>query len=117
MLVSYDEAPELYEALYKSEEEFEEVYEKVSRKRIKKKFVKARDLLAEIITQRAETGRIYMFFADNANKHTPFKDVIYQSNLCQEIFLPTKAFHNMTDLFTGENTEDQELALCFLSLL
>lgn len=56
-----------------------------------------------------------MFFADNANKHTPFKDVIYQSNLCQEIFLPTKAFHNMTDLFTGENTEDQELALCFLS--
>lgn len=115
MLVSYDEAPELYEALYKSEEEFEEVYEKVSRKRIKKKFVKARDLLAEIITQRAETGRIYMFFADNANRHTPFKDVIYQSNLCQEIFLPTKAFHNMTDLFTGENTEDQELALCFLS--
>lgn len=82
MLVSCDDAPELYEALYKTEEEFDEVYEKVSRKRIKKKFVKARDLLAEIITQRAETGRIYMFFADNVNNHTPFKDTIYQSNLC-----------------------------------
>lgn len=115
MLVSCDEAPELYEALYKSEEEFEAVYDKVSRKRIKKKFVKARDLLTEIIIQRAETGRIYMFFADNVNNHTPFKDTVYQSNLCQEIFLPTKAFHKMTDLFTGENTEDQELALCFLS--
>lgn len=115
MLVSYDEAPELYEALYKSEEEFEQVYDKVSRKRIKKKFVKARDLLEEIIIQRAETGRIYMFFADNVNNHTPFKDTIYQSNLCQEIFLPTKAFQNMGDLESGENTEDQELALCFLS--
>ena len=115
MLVSFDEAPELYEALYKSEEEFEQVYEKVSRKRIKKKIVKARDLLVEIIKQRVETGRIYVFFADNANIHNPFYDTVWQSNLCQEIFLPTKAFHKMTDLFTGENTEDQELALCFLS--
>lgn len=115
MLVSCDDAPELYEALYKSEEEFDEVYDRVSRKRIKKKFVKARDLLTEIIIQRAETGRIYMFFADNVNNHTPFIDTVYQSNLCQEIFLPTKAFHKMTDLFTGDNTEDQELALCFLS--
>ncbi|HBC8515218.1 TPA: ribonucleoside-diphosphate reductase subunit alpha [Escherichia coli] len=115
MLVSCDDAPELYEALYKSEEEFDAVYDKVSRRRIKKKFVKARDLLTEIIVQRAETGRIYMFFADNVNNHTPFLDTVYQSNLCQEIFLPTKAFHSMPDLFTGENTEDQELALCFLS--
>ena len=115
MLVSCDDAPELYEALYKSEEEFDAVYDKVSRRHIKKKFVKARDLLTEIIIQRAETGRIYMFFADNVNNHTPFIDTVYQSNLCQEIFLPTKAFHKMTDLFTGDNTEDQELALCFLS--
>lgn len=82
MLVSFDEAPELYEALYKGVDEFEEVYDKVSRKRIKKKFVKARDMLQEIIKQRLETGRIYLFFADNANTHTPFKETIYQSNLC-----------------------------------
>lgn len=115
MLVSCDDAPELYEALYLSEEEFEAVYERVSRKRIKKKMVKARDLLSEIIVQRAETGRIYIFFADNVNHHTPFNDTIYQSNLCQEIFLPTKAFQKMSDLDTGENTDTQELALCFLS--
>ncbi|WNL63258.1 ribonucleotide reductase of class Ia (aerobic), alpha subunit [Citrobacter phage Tr1] len=115
MLVSYDEAPELYAALYESEEVFDAVYDKVSRKRIKKKIVKARDLLSEIIVQRAETGRVYMFFADNVNGHTPFLDTIFQSNLCQEIFLPTKSFDKMMDLFTGENTENQELALCFLS--
>lgn len=116
MLVSYDEAPELYEALYGPEDKFEETYEAVSRKRLKtKKFVKARDILSEIIKQRAETGRIYLFFADNVNKHTPFKDTVYQSNLCQEIFLPTKPFENIQDLYTGDNVENQELALCFLS--
>lgn len=115
MLVSCDEAPELYEALYKSETEFEAIYEKTSKKKIKKTFVSARDMLVEIIKQRAESGRVYIFFADNANKHTPFKDTIYQSNLCQEIFLPTKPFHKMTDLFTGDNQEESELALCFLS--
>jgi len=115
MLVSVNDAPELYEAMYAPEEEFEEVYERVSRKRIKKTIVKARDMLVEIIKQRAETGRIYIFFADNVNRHTPFLDLIYQSNLCQEIFLPTKAFQKMSDLDTGENTDTSELALCFLA--
>lgn len=82
MLVSVDEAPELYEAMYKSEEEFEAVFDAVSRRHIKKKVVQARDMLQEIIRQRAETGRIYIFYADNANRHTPFKDTIFQSNLC-----------------------------------
>lgn len=82
MQVSYHEAPELYEAMYKTEEEFEEVYAKVSRKRIKKKFVNAQKMLLDIVKQRFETGRIYLLFADNVNKHTPFKDTIYQSNLC-----------------------------------
>ena len=117
MLVSVDEAPELYEAMYKSEEEFEAVFDAVSRRRIKKKVVQARDMLQEIIRQRAETGRIYIFYADNANRHTPFKDTIFQSNLCQEIFLPTKAFQKMSDLDTGENLDESELALCFLSSL
>lgn len=116
MLVSYDEAPELYEAMYKDEEEFEKVYEKVSKKRsVKKKIVKAQSMLLDIIRQRAETGRIYIFFADNANKHTPFKETIYQSNLCQEIFLPTKPFSSLENLYSGENIEDGEVALCFLS--
>lgn len=116
MLVSYDEAPELYEALYAPEDQFEAVFDKVSRKRLKtKKMVKARGLLEEIIKQRAETGRIYLFFADNVNNHTPFKDIVYQSNLCQEIFLPTKPFQKMSDLETGENLDSSELALCFLS--
>ena len=115
MLVSYHEAPELYEAMYKSEEEFEAVYDKVSRKRIKKKFVNAQKMLLDIVKQRFETGRIYLFFADNVNKHTPFKDTVYQSNLCQEIMLPTKPFHSMENLYSGKDLDDGEVALCFLS--
>lgn len=115
MLVSYKDAPELYDAMYLDESTFEEVYDKVSRKRINKKVVKARDMLQEIINQQLATGRIYLFFADNVNKHTPFKDTVWQSNLCQEVFLPTKPFYNMSDLDTGANTDKSELALCFLA--
>lgn len=117
MLVSYDDAPELYEALYKPEEVFDEVYEKVSRKRIKKTIVNAQKMLLDIVKQRYETGRIYLFFADNANTHTPFKETIYQSNLCQEIFLPTKPFHSVANLYSGEDINDGEVALCFLSAI
>jgi ribonucleoside-diphosphate reductase alpha chain len=116
MLVSYDEAPELYEALYKSEEEFEVIYEKIKNKRkVKKTFINAQFLLKEIVKQRAETGRIYFFFANNVNKHTPFKETIYQTNLCVEVFLPTKPFHSMENLYTGADINDGEVALCFLS--
>lgn len=115
MLVSYKDAPELYDAMYEGEEKFEAVYDKVSRKRITKKIVKARDMLQEIINQQLATGRIYLFFADNVNMHTPFKDTVWQSNLCQEVFLPTKPFYNISDLDTGENTDKSELALCFLA--
>ena len=31
---------------------------------------------------RQETGRVYAWFADNANSHTTFKDSIHSSNLC-----------------------------------
>lgn len=61
--------------------------------------VKARDILRDVLVQSLETGRIYLFFTDNNNTHTPHNDTIYNSNLCCEISLPTKPFETYSDLY------------------
>lgn len=61
--------------------------------------VKARDILRDVLVQSLETGRIYLFFTDNNNTHTPYNDTIYNSNLCCEISLPTKPFETYSDLY------------------
>ncbi len=81
-----------------------------------KTWVKARDLALEIITQRAETGRLYVYWPDEMNRHTPFPETIYSSNLCQEICLPTKGYKDMRNIF-DTFADDGEVALCFLSSL
>lgn len=55
------------------------------------------------MVNRQETGRIYPFFTDNANKQTPFKDTIYSSNLCSEVFLPTKGYENSEKLYKASD--------------
>ena len=44
--------------------------------------VKASDLFSNGMNNRLSTGRLYVHFADTANKQTPYKDIIYSSNLC-----------------------------------
>lgn len=113
MLVSFQEAPELHHAMCTMD--FEEVYNKVKADTsIKKKYVNARWLLREIIVQRIETGRIYIHWLDQANKHTPFKDSINSSNLCMEINLPTNEYQTMDELY-GHTESSGEIALCFLA--
>jgi ribonucleoside-diphosphate reductase alpha chain len=73
----------------------------------------------------AETGNLYIFFDENSNEQSPFKDKIHQSNLCQEIHLPTKAAKfvgdeltlNVSDqtYTTSTTTTTGHLALCNLS--
>jgi ribonucleoside-diphosphate reductase alpha chain len=63
-----------------------------------------------ILKERTDTGRIYLVFIDNVQKQGPFDtsvDPIYQSNLCQEILLPTKTFKRLDD-------EEGRIALCTL---
>jgi ribonucleotide reductase alpha subunit len=53
-----------------------------------------------ILKERTDTGRIYLVFIDNVINQGPFDtklDPIYQSNLCQEILLPTKPFQRIED--------------------
>jgi ribonucleoside-diphosphate reductase alpha chain len=78
---SYADQPELYEAQYlKDNTVFEKLYTEYAK--TAKVKLNARDVAMGALQQAYETGVQYLHFTDAMNKHTPFKDVIYQSNLC-----------------------------------
>lgn len=80
LLVSQAVAPDLYEALFSEDiSKFELLLEKYWDKGVR---VKARDIAMKFLTQSVETGRKYLFNVEEVNRHTPFKDPIYSSNLC-----------------------------------
>ena len=83
-------------------------YEKDSS--IKKKTIKAQELILDLLKERAETGRIYIMNIDHCNSHSSFKDKVHMSNLCQEITLPTKPLQHIDD-------PEGEIALCILSAI
>ena len=97
-----NEVPDLYEAFYSNIKKFEELYVKYEkRKDLRKKVMNAEDVFkGGILKERTDTGRIYLTFIDNVQNQGPFDtetDPIYQSNLCQEILLPTRSFKRLDD--------------------
>ena len=111
-LFSPGDVPELYEAFFKDQDKFKELYEKAERStKLRKKKVKALDLFSSFIRERKDTGRIYLQNVDHANTHSAFLEdiaTVYQSNLCQEIDLPTTPLNDIHD-------ENGRIALCTLS--
>jgi ribonucleoside-diphosphate reductase alpha chain len=106
------EVPDLYEAYYRDSDEFEKLYLNYEKHpTVKKKVISAEDLIKNgILKERTDTGRIYLVNIDNVIKQGPFDttlDPIYQSNLCQEILLPTRPFQRIED-------ETGRIALCTL---
>jgi ribonucleoside-diphosphate reductase alpha chain len=96
------DVPDLYEAYYRDSAEFEKLYLKYEAdKSIKKKVLSAEEIFKNgILKERTDTGRIYLVNIDNVINQGPFDaktDPIYQSNLCQEILLPTKPFQRIED--------------------
>jgi ribonucleoside-diphosphate reductase alpha chain len=95
------QVPDLYEAFYRSVEEFESLYVKYeAATNLNKKTVTAEWLIGSILKERTDTGRIYLVNIDNVINQGPFDsttDPIYQSNLCSEILLPTKPFQRLED--------------------
>lgn len=82
-LFSYYHAPDLYESMYSSDQDyFEELYEKFLASNLPRKMVSARKIVLNALTEAFETGRHYEHFTDHLNTHTPFKDKIYSGNLC-----------------------------------
>ena len=106
------EVPDLYEAYYRNSAEFEKLYLKYEAdKTTKKKVLSAEDIFKNgILKERTDTGRIYLVNIDNVINQGPFDtrtDPIYQSNLCQEILLPTRPFQRIED-------PEGRIALCTL---
>ena len=106
------EVPDLYEAYYRDSKEFERLYLRYEQDKTKKKKVLSADEIFKngILKERTDTGRIYLVNIDNVISQGPFdttSDPIYQSNLCQEILLPTKPFQRIED-------PEGRIALCTL---
>ena len=109
------EVPDLYEAYYRDTDEFEKLYLKYEQSTtVKKKTLSADEIFKNgILKERTDTGRIYLVNIDNVINQGPFDtkvDPIYQSNLCQEILLPTKPFQRIED-------PEGRIALCTLGSL
>ena len=111
-LFSPNDVPELYDSFFNDQDKFKELYEKAERMTsIRKKSIPALELFSNFVTERKDTGRIYLMNVDHANTHGAFlEDVapIKQSNLCCEIDLPTKPL-------TSINDDEGEISLCTLS--
>jgi ribonucleoside-diphosphate reductase alpha chain len=71
--------------------------------KVMKKTIPANEYFSKLMSERFETGRIYIMFADTVNKQTPFNESIYMTNLCTEILLastPMGDDHSMLPLCT-----------------
>lgn len=104
----------LYDVYFNDQELFEKLYvEAENNPLIPKKTIKATELFTLLMSERANTGRIYIMNVDHANTHSSFIEkeaTIYTSNLCLEITLPIKPLNNILD-------EEGEIALCTLGAL
>lgn len=90
-LFSPEEVPSLCENYKYSDVDFRRVYEGYEKEEgRRKKEVDALQLLKDIARERYETGRVYVYFMDNANQYSAFEESIFSPNLCQEVFLPTR---------------------------
>ncbi len=108
-LFSPHDVPGLYDSF--GLPEFDSLYVQYEKDpTIKKKTIKAQELILNLLKERAETGRVYIMNIDHCNSHSSFKDKVNMSNLCQEITLPTDPLQHIDDS-TGE------IALCILSAI
>jgi len=113
-LFSPSDVPGLYDAFFSDQEKFKELYEAAEKKtKIRKKTVKAYDLFSQFMTERKDTGRVYLMNVDHANTHSSFDETLQpvkMSNLCCEITLPTAPLDDIND-------PDGLIALCTLSAI
>ena len=119
-LFSSEDVPLLL-STYGSPELFEPVYEEYEKdENIRKKVLPAVEIFNKLVKERVGTGRIYIHFIDNVNRQGMFDEQVTQTNLCSEIFLPTKdvkfeGLKQTKDLGTENyDLDDGMVALCIL---
>lgn len=111
---SPSDVPGLYEAFVSDQDEFERLYVQYENDpSIRKKSMPAFDMFTSIMTERKETGRIYIMNIDHANTYgylDPSQAPIQTSNLCLEILQHVKPMKNVED-------PDGIVGLCTLSAI
>ncbi len=109
-----NDVPGLYDSFFNDQDKFKELYEKYERATsIRKKSLPALEVFSAFMTERKDTGRIYVMNVDHANEHSSFNHEttpIHMSNLCCEIDLPTKPLTHYDDA-------EGEISLCTLSAI
>ena len=119
-LFSSEDVPKLFESY--GQADFDEVYKHYEQQPfIRKNRVPATEVFNKLIKERVGTGRIYLHFIDNINKQGLFKEPVTQTNLCSEIFLPTKPmkFDGLKKVATADtyNLDDGMISLCILGCI
>lgn len=111
-LFSPSDVPGLYEAFFRSNDEFEKLYVKYENdSSIRKKVISAQEAFAKLAIERKETGRIYIQFVDNTNDlgtYDQSKSLIYMNNLCTEVTQVSKPLSKFDD-------ENGEISICTLA--
>jgi ribonucleoside-diphosphate reductase alpha chain len=112
---SPSDVPGLYDAFCSDQAEFERLYVQYENDpSIRRKTLTAIEAFSQFMTERSETGRIYVQNIDLTNEHSPFDEKVApveQSNLCQEIALPSIPFEDVKD------DENGLISLCTLAAI
>jgi len=95
-------APDLHQAFYSGDiKNFVEIYKRYEADPLfKKNYIDARELILTSLNEAFETGTAYLSFMDEINRHTPFKQTIWSSNLCAEVTEPTNPYYQMEHLYS-----------------
>lgn len=113
-----NDVPELYKSFYSDDDEwFLREYRKAVESDLPRSIINARTYWDSLISERFNTGRVYIAFADNINKQSMYKNdkyLITQSNLCVEIVLPTEPIRKVYNHETETYTQEGLIALCNL---
>jgi len=89
-LFSSEDVPLLFET-YGEPEKFKRAFEQYENDpSIRKRTLLATKVFDKLVKERVGTGRIYIHFIDNINTQGMFDEKVTQTNLCSEIFLPTR---------------------------
>lgn len=95
----------MYDAFFNDQKLFEKLYtEAENDPLIPKKKIPARDLFSLLMSERANTGRIYIMNVDHCNTHSSFNELvapIHMSNLC--VAGNTKVLTKEGEVTIGEN--------------
>lgn len=94
-------APDLHAAFFSGNSKiFDDLYAKyLADPTFQKRWTSARELAITLFREALETGRNYEAWIDEINRHTPYIDPIYSSNLCVEITQPTAPYQNIRQLY------------------